>query len=93
MRSTWGDFRRLDTASLRPSDGPGGRLVGVGLLLVVVGLVVVVMGVLVTYSDLNGPNDRRADKSIPFLWVPGAVAAVVGVALLAWAWWHSSHTD
>jgi hypothetical protein len=38
------------------------------------------VGIVVTYSDLNVPNDVRADKSVPFLWVPGAVVAVIGVA-------------
>lgn len=57
------------------------------------GLVAVVMGFVLTYLDLRGPEDARGDRTMPFLWVPGAVIIVIGVALFAWGWWRSARAD
>jgi hypothetical protein len=89
----WGDFTRQDDVpTCGPSEGPRGRLAG-GIAVLVVGLVTMLMGFVLTYSDLRGPNDARGDKAVAFLWVPGAVIAVVGVALFVWGWWRSSHSE
>src|SRR5262249_50236878 len=94
MRSAWGDFSRHDEAPSRgQSEGPSGRIVGLGRLFLVVGLGVMLMGILLRYEDLNGPNDMRANNHIAFLWVPGAILAVIGVALFAWGCWRGSHSN
>jgi hypothetical protein len=90
----WGDFGGQDAAPLRrPSEGPTGWIVAVGLLLLVVGLGAMLLGVLAEYGDLNGPNDVRMNDTVAFLWAPGAVVAVIGVALFAWGCWRKAHAD
>ena len=92
MGSTWGDFTRREDEPARTSEGPRGLVAG-GIAVVVLGVIVMVMGFVFTYAELRGPNDLRGDKTVPLLWVPGAVLATIGVALLAWGWWRSSHAN
>ena len=87
MGSTWGDFTRHDDAPSRISEGPRGTVAG-GIAVIFFGAVALLMGFVLTYSDVRGPNDARGDKNVAFLWVPGAVIVVIGIALVALGCWR-----
>ena len=61
--------------------------------MLVIGVALTILGSVLTYADLRGPNDARGDRLVPFLWTPGAVIALIGLALIGWGLWRNAYAD